>query len=405
MNKWIYTLLWAILVISACRKPYQPPAITAANNFLVVEGNINGGTDSTFIKLSRTVNIDNKSVHNPESGALVNIQSNQNVSFPLTEIKSGIYACAGIMLDQNLKYRLSIKIVNGESYLSDFVPVLNSPPIDSITFDTNGSQITGPGINLYVNSHDPLNKIKYYRWDYQETWVFHANFHSYFYSNGDTVLARNLNTQNITNCWGSDTSSTIVLGSSAKLTSSVILKNPITSVISSSEKLGSEYSILVRQYALTVDAYAFYSNLKKNTEQLGSIFDAQPTFLTGNIHCVTNPSEPVIGYISAGNLTTKRIFINNRQLPTWETIPFYTDCKLEFDWDAKPPMPCCFYNFGGINQIDAYINYNIGHNPAPFIPIDALGQPGKPPVGYTAGTQACVDCTLRGTNKRPAFWQ
>ncbi|MDO3626770.1 DUF4249 family protein [Mucilaginibacter sp. BT774] len=77
-------------------------------------------------------------------------------------------------------------------------------------------------------------------------------------------------------------------------------QNPILSIASSAEKLSVEYSILVKQYALSADAYKFYANLKKNTEQLGSIFDAQPSAIRGNIHFVTTPAEPVIGYLCIG---------------------------------------------------------------------------------------------------------
>jgi hypothetical protein len=56
--------------------------------------------------------------------------------------------------------------------------------------------------------------------------------------------------------------------------------------------------------------------------------------------------------------------------------------------------------------VDAYINYNIGHYINPFIPIDAIViMPNTPPIGYTASTRECVDCTLRGSNKKPAFWK
>jgi Domain of unknown function (DUF4249) len=247
--------------------------------------------------------------------------------------------------------------------------------------------------------------VVYYRWDYQETWIFHANFESFFYSNGDTVLGRNLLTDDITYCWHSDSSSTIVLGSSAKLSRNVIYNQPLVQIASTSEKVGDEYSILVRQYALTSDAYSFYTNLKKNTEQLGSIFDAQPSQLIGNIHSVTNPSEPVIGYVGVGSTSSRRIFIKNQQLPNWHTLPFYPDsvCMLAFG----PNSPCCYYVYppGPKNQVDAYINYLKSGISDPLIPIDAIGRPGSPPIGYTAAARKCADCTLRGSNKKPSFWK
>jgi hypothetical protein len=397
-------LLILVIIFAGCKKPYNPPAISAPASYLVVEGVIIPAPDTTIIKLSRTVNLSNKSILSPVLHGVLDIESDQNQVYPLTEATKGNYILTGLNLNNSAKYRLRIKTADNKEYVSDFVAVLNSPPIDSVSYDTKGT-VTSPGLNIYINTHDPVNKVHYFRWDYEETWIFHSNFASYFKSNGDTVLGRDLVNDNITYCWQSDTSSTIVLGSSAKLSQDVIVNQPITSIASTSEKVGDEYSILVRQYALTADAYNFYVNLKKNTEQLGSIFDAQPSQLNANIHSVTNPSEPVIGYISVGSITNQRIFITNKQLPKWVTTPFYTNCQIAFG----PNSPCCFYVYppGPQNQVNAYINYNKGGYTSPFlIPIDAITiHPGQPPIGYTASERECVDCTLRGSNKKPGFWR
>ena len=338
---YIYVVLISGVATTSCRKPYEPPTTSASNSFLVVEGVINAGTDPTFIKLSRTVKIADKVVANPETGAVLTVESDQNTSYPLTEINKGDYTSPGLNLDNNHKYRLRIKTANNKQYLSDYVEVLNSPPIDSISYDIKGA-LTVPGVNVYVSTHDPSNKLVYYRWDYRETWMITSYYPSYFKSNGDTVLGRNQLTDNITDCWQNDTSSTIILGSSAKLSRNVIYEQPVISIPSNSEKVGSKYSILVRQYALSVDAYNFYVNIKKNNEQLGSIFDALPSDIQGNIHSVSNPNEQVIGYISIGSTTSKRIFIDNRNLPRWrKDTSYYAGCRLAFG----PKNPCCYYVF------------------------------------------------------------
>ena len=395
MKKTIILLTILVAAIS-CRKLYDPPAIASPKGYLVVAGVINAGSDSTIFNLSRTVNLDSLT-NKPELHAIITVLGNDNASYPLTEMGKGKYACPGLNLDNSKQYCLNIKTANNEAYQSAFLPVLNAPPIDSVTFDTKGALST-PGLNVYVNTHDQAGKVIYYRWSYSESWIFHANFDSHFYSNGDTVLLRNLSTQNITDCWGADSASSILLGSAAKLSRDVISQMPLTSIVSTSEKVEDEYSILVTQYALTADAYNFYTNLQKNTESLGSIFDPEPSEINGNIICSTNPAEPVIGYVSVGATAARRIFISTRQLPTWRTVPFYTDCMLA----AK----CCLYDFSGVNQVDYYINYNISHISDPFIPIDPiLAGPVGPIIGYTASSRPCADCTLRGTNKRPAFWK
>lgn len=405
----LYGMIMFITVSVSCRKPYVPPAISAPNSYLVVEGVIDAGSDTTFIKLSRTVKLSSKNTLNPVVNATVAVQGDQNVSYPLTYLNNGIYAFAGLNLDNSHKYRLYIQTPDGKQYVSDYQAVLNSPPIDSVTFDAAGS-VAGAGMNVYVNTHDPNNSVKYFRWDYDETWEYNSAFYSYFKSNGDTVLDRDIFNDNIYFCWRRDTSSNLVLGTSAKLTKSIISHNLLTSIPSGSEKVGLEYSILVRQYALTVDAYNFYTNLKKNTEQLGSIFDAQPSEISGNIHSVTDPNEPVIGYISVGSISKQRIFVLKSQLPFWTIDPSpYAGCQLAGD-PTDPAKGCCyFYNVepdGAIdNQVNLYINYNYTHLTNPLIPINIIQPPGRPPLGYTAGERECVDCTLRGTNKKPSYWK
>jgi len=408
MKKEIYLLILLATIITACKKLYNPPATSTPGSYLVVEGVINSGNDSTIIKISHTVKLSEKTSVNPELDAVVTVDGDQNVSYPLVGIGNGRYVSAGLNLNSAHKYRLNVKTAAGKQYLSDYVDVVNSPPIDSISFDLKGS-VTGPGLNIYVNTHDQNNKARYFRWDYQQTWIIHAGFESLYKSTGDTVLKRDLVNDNIYTCWLSDTSSSIVLGSSAKLTQNVILANPITSIASTAEKLGVAYSIIVKQYALTPEAFNFYTNLKKNTEQLGSIFDAQPSEISGNIHSVANPAEPVIGYISAGSPSSKRIFISKSQLPfKWVPDNYYSGCEIVKDERFR--LPCCYYSinngFAFINQVDEFINFNkpdfLGYQAIPLLPIV---RPGGPIEGYIAAPIECTDCTLRGTNKAPAFWQ
>ncbi|MDR3695548.1 DUF4249 domain-containing protein [Mucilaginibacter sp.] len=393
MRNW-KTSIFILILFTGCKKLYNPPTITAPNSYLVVEGVVNSGSDTTIIKLSHTVNIASNITLNPVNGAVLTVESDQSAVYALSETQIGVYKAYGLNLDKNRKYRLRIKTAN-EEYLSDFVPVENSPPIDSVNF-----AIRSDGLNIYSNTHDANNNTKYYRWDYQETWIIHSQFDSFFKSNGDTVLARDYTTDQIYTCWTSTASSTIILNSSAKLASDVIVNNPIIFIPSSSEKLSSKYSILVKQYALTGEAYSFWQNLKKNTEQLGSIFDAQPSQINGNIHSTTNPSEPVIGYVSVGSVASARIFIANQQLPAWADTPNDPTCKLDTFYYAYTPKGSTI----PINQVDQHINYNKGAT-YPEIPVQAISPPGSPPIAYTASEPSCVDCTLRGTNKQPSFWK
>jgi hypothetical protein len=154
----------------------------------------------------------------------------------------------------------------------------------------------------------------------------------------------------------------------------------------------TKYSILVRQYALTQDAFNFYQNIKKNTEELGSIFDAQPSQISGNIHNTNNPAEPVVGYVSATNVQSKRVFINHADLPG-NVQPIYPYDCVEQD--------ALYSDKTGTNQVQ-----NILINPPiDYFATSAITASGGGIIGFRYSTRQCIDCTLRGTQKTPAFWK
>ncbi len=380
-----YLLLFALL---SCRKPYDPPAITTNVNYLVVEGLINTGSDSTIIKLSRTVQIGAQTTANPELHASVTVLSSANTIYPLKETGNGYYRSPGLNLSSANTYALKIITSNGKTYQSDFLPVKNSPPIDSVYYT-----LADTAVSVWLSTHDPANKTIYYRWDFSETYIIHPFVESVdeLLTNPiDTVVPRSAQDQVYT-CWASDTSQNILLGSSAKLKQDIIAKMQLTAIGKSSEKIGDRYSILVKQYALTPDAYNYWQLLKTNTEQLGSIFDAQPSELPGNIHCVTTPSEPVIGYLSAGTASQLRIFIDNRNIPgTVTKIPVSVDgCEVD---------PYYFKDPGGFNDVPSWI-----YSGKQFV-VGTIQLPGGPILGYTGTDRFCADCTVRGTKTPPAFW-
>ena len=229
------------LAAIACKKPYDPPVVASNSSYLVVEGAINPGADATIITLSHTVNISSKITLSPVPGATVAVVSDQNATYPLYDTGNGNYVSAGLNLDNSHKYRLTIKTSDGKQYQSDLQSVLITPPIDSVGFNIISSSAK-TGIQVYVNTHDATNMTKYYRWDYNEEWLFYTRYTSTYISNGAAMVPRQPN-QNVTYCYAGGPSSDIVLGSSAKLAQNIIYQNPILFIPSVSEKIEDKYSI------------------------------------------------------------------------------------------------------------------------------------------------------------------
>ncbi|RYG21045.1 MAG: DUF4249 domain-containing protein [Chitinophagaceae bacterium] len=380
MRRKLYPLLFFVLVAAAffgCKDAFSPKVNEANKNLLVVEGFINTGNDSTIIKLNRTAQVADKKVLNPEGGATVTVESETNQAFQLPEIQKGIYAVSSLQLNSKAKYRLRIRTANNSVYLSDLVESKESPAIDEVN-----SKVVANGLQVYVSTHDASNTTRYYRWEYTDTWIFRVAQESTLMYDGFGISPRN---NNIYQCWGTANSSTVIIGSTAKLQNDVVFQQPITLLDHHAERLSERYSILVKQYAITKEAYQFYEELKKNTESLGSIFDAQPSEIKGNIHNINAPAEPVIGYIGAGTVQKKRIFISRNELP----LTFFTIRNPE----------CATENIVEIRRYEEYAGFFAsGEN----IPIAVAPAPGN---RYYTASRFCADCTLRGTNKRPDFWQ
>ncbi|OOQ59075.1 DUF4249 domain-containing protein [Mucilaginibacter pedocola] len=379
------TFLLALLIAASCKKPYSPVVKESVNNFLVVEGFINPGADSTFIKLSRTVQLADSAKVTAERGATVTVEGN-GIGRPLTEISPGVYSGLPLNVDVSQKYHLRIRLANGKEYVSDEAEAKVTPPIDTVTF-----AVKPDGIIIYASAHDPSNKTRYYRWDYDETWMFHSKYASNFKVENGEVVPRPPAEQ-IYLCFANHTSSVVSLATTTKLTADVVSNAPITNISRTSEKISVRYSMMLRQYALTKEAFDFWENLRKNTENLGSIFDAQPSQISGNIHNVSDASEPVIGFISVSTMASKRVFIDREDInQNW--VPQYPyDCREDSTLFKNPKT--------GSNDVNTFL---IMGSYLPTFEIIANGS--LKPVGYGRTSPECADCTLRGYRRRPAFWK
>jgi hypothetical protein len=319
--------LLLILLTADCRKPYTPPAIKAANNYLVVDGIINTGVQAvTTVNLNRTRNLgDSATADAPEPGAHVSIVSSTGTSYPLNEFFSnGIYTSNPLSLDNNLQYRIEVVTKDGKKYVSDLVACKPAPAIDSVYWEQPGD------LDIYLDSHDPTGNTRYYRWDYTETWEHDAHLESAWGVNNGLAFVVDSTTSKY-RCWTSAHSTHVLLGSTVVLSQDRISRAPITSIPNDGDvRLSVRYSILVRQYALTADAYNYWQLIQKTSEGTGTLFDLQPTQLVGNIHSVSDAGEPVIGYVTASTPTQQRLFIDPHQLSGWTRYLFPQYCDTAY---------------------------------------------------------------------------
>jgi hypothetical protein len=386
MKKYFNYLLLLLIAIG-CKEKYISPVVSPATGYLVVEGIINSGAGETNITLSRTSKLSSQTVL-LEQGAKVFVQGEDNTSVALKESSTGHFVITGLNLNNTKKYRLSIVTKDGKTYQSDFSAVKNNPAIDSVSWRREGRDV-----QLYVNTHDPNNNTKYYQWEYAETWEIHSYYLSTLKykvgtnSKGATTYSAVYNDSSnfgpdMTKffCWKTEPSTSIMTGTTTNLASDII-NLPLINISADSWKLNILYSMNVRQYSLSQGRYEFLQRMKKNTEGTGSVFDAQPSEYNSNIHCVSNPNEPVIGYVDVCNVQEKRIFINRKSLPDWN---YNQSCS-----EVEIPNVSDSIAIKALFLLPTYPNTD---------PMTGRI------ISFFAAPPECVDCKLKGSSTKPSFW-
>lgn len=375
-----------IFIASACLEPYQPPAILGDVDVLVVDGFLNSTDGSATVRLSHANALSSQNKIKPESNATVSIHTEGGTFLTLTEQDSGMYTAAGLNIDPAAKYQLSVRTIDQNEYFSDYVEIKQSPAIDSITWEAKED-----GLNILVNAHDAMGSTQYYRWDYVETWEYHAPVLSQFKLVNKQPVYRDP-AELIYTCWRTVPSTKISIASTVRLAEDVIYNYPIVFLQMGSSKISVKYSILVKQRAISKNEFAFLEQLQKTTESLGGLFDPQPSQVTGNIHNITNPSDPVLGYFSAGSVNEERFFLNFYDLPDHLNKFPRPGCQVDtvcLVRSMPPPYQC------SLAVADLSGTELIGHAlySGPFL------------NGYTLTNAVCADCRAQGgTLTKPAFW-
>src|SRR5438309_2173221 len=276
MKRYRHLYFSCLLLLTSCVKPFEPAVITGVNNFLVVDGVINSGINAvTTVALSRTRSLNDTVTFHPELNSQVFVENQGGARYPLQEGDSGIYKSLPLSLNPSDQYRLDITTADGNNYVSDYVAVKNTPPLDSLTWKQ-----TGDTVSIFISSHDLQNNTRYYRWAYDEDWENDAFYDSNLKFINGHIAFRDSAEQTF-RCWKHDVSTNVLLHSTAQLSQDLTVNEVLLQLPAASPKIEKWYSVLARQFALTKEAYDYWQVLQKNTEQLGGLFGAQPSQLIG----------------------------------------------------------------------------------------------------------------------------
>jgi len=378
--------LTLVVTAAACVEPYPAPDIADELNILVVDGYINASDGIATVRLTHTMKLNEEGGSTVEEGATVNIRTESGGLFTLIEQDSGRYTAEGLSIDANSKYQLNIKTRFGAEYISDYVTIKDTPPIDSVTWHPDGD-----GVSIKVNTHDPTAQSRYYRWEFVETWEYHAPYVSLFRVHNKEAVYREPD-EFMFICYSTVPSTNILLTSTVQLDEDVVHDFPLTYIPRVSSRLSVKYSMMVQQRVVDRDEYEFWQDLKRVTENVGGLFDSQPYEIVGNVHNANDPSSPVLGYFGGGFVSKERIYVDYYELPLELRKRPYHGCVQDTICLVRTPDTTygCLTDIPGLPENTALVN--------------ALYD-GPTLYGYTTSRPSCTDCRLQGgVLTKPDFW-
>lgn len=336
MKRSIYCILVvaALGYLAGCISEYEPKGIEEVRDLLIVDGTITDG--ESIIQLRHSVGLSENLIGREYvDGASMFVETEDGDTFQGIPRGKGTYAIPVGTLHPEKKYRLHISL-NGEQYQSSYLAPLITPEIDSISPIKKGE---GEPVFMCVNTHDPNNRSRYYRWSFRETWEVTAElFANALWVSEDSIQMLDLTSSNNTYyCWGRDSSKVLILGSTEKLSENIVSEKRLTEIPCNNDRLSILYHIEVEQIQIRKEAYDYMSNMQKNIEQSGSIFTPIPSEMKGNIKCITNADLPVIGYIEVATMTKKDRYFP-REYGLYESS--FSNCYNEIteDPEAAPPV-------------------------------------------------------------------
>jgi hypothetical protein len=388
-------LLCCCFLPGGCTEPYALQTNTF-ESALVVEATMTNELKNQQIKITRTFRFEDNAP-NFEAGATVYVTDNDGNDYSFEENDGKYVSVNPFQAIPGKVYRLTIVTGDGKTYTSGSETLTTVNPIQDVvaTFAVKDGQ---RGVQINAKSFDPANSSKYYRYEYEETYKIIAPK----WANMTAVLGppvppethqsvllipkEDLDTQI---CYGTQKSKDILLSTSVDL-SEDREDFPVRFIGNDNYIISHRYSILVRQYIQSLAAYNFYKTLKEISGSGGVFSPTQPGFFYGNMKCVGDPNEKVIGFFEVASVSSKRIFFNYTDFFPGEGLPpYYVDCEnVRFNYCFDPLDPQC----NGA-QLITTVNYNA-----------LLYYTGSTPT-FTFVPPPCGDCTTFASNVIPPFWE
>jgi hypothetical protein len=382
-----------ILLFNSCIEPLKPDLDKSDLELqLVVEGQLTDEPGPFKVRLTKSGSVyTEQDVYKvePVNGADVHISDDKGNDFHLFQGENGWYETTEKCLQgiPGNTYTLQITNQDGTRYESTPEMMHEGPPVDSVFYEKEQRTLIKEEmvsqeeyLTILLNTRAKGDGINYFKWEFEETWEFKMPEYIEIVNagideQGNPFKSKSMKTVDVASeklhCWGSETSKSILIKSTADNLVGEIRRFPLTSIGPEEDRLGIRYSILVKQYRISKELYIFFEKLRNLNETNAGIYDKIPGPVYGNIK-YSSGNKYALGYFFASSVKSKRIFIDQADVHV-NTRSAYFNCQ----WDSPQRPYVSEYFYGLTDSGNAYV---------------------------WSADKNCTDCRERGTNAKPDYW-
>ncbi len=404
-------ILISILLVS-CTEEFTIETQTFENT-LVVEGTITDEFKQQEIKLSRTYALEEEE-QVFENNATVNVVDDLGNNYSFTQSNGNSYlSTIEFKAEYNRAYTLEITTNDGEQYSSTPSILPAASQIDNLYADLVNNESTGIGIQVFLDSNNDNNNAQYFRYEYEETYKVVAPYHSDYEAvltnfvldpNGDSVTFDTefvLREQEEKTCFISKNNTEIIQTTTSNLNNNIIDRLPIRFITTNNSIIRDRYSILVKQYTQSLEAFTFYKTLSLFGNNESILSENQPGYIQSNI-TNKNTDKRVVGFFDVSSVSNKRIYFNYNDFDLVQPSYLY-ECDIRIlDYSINMSCGLCSPPVNN-NRSEIYrllttfkeFNYNYS---IIEVPVNITGN-------WKIVSPECGDCTTVASNIQPDFWE
>ena len=405
-----------VCAFNACIEPFNPD-IGGGDQFLVINGVVTDEEGYQYAEISLTSSYNDRE-YMPVNDCEVKIIDGSGNEFTMENYSAGKYRTWIEQQYLQIGNRFKIEVISndGKKYESEFDTLLPCPDIDDIYYEyqeiipDDPDELSGQGIQLYIDFDATGDFASNYRWEAIETWEYrseeriHIIYNGIEFSDSEYKLdIRFLNPENrndakqmdsLYTCWKTANVKDIFTYTSRQKRDMKVIGLPLYFVTNKENKLHLKYSILIRQLTLSDVAFGYWNQLQTQSQETGGLYETQPYELEGNMKCIDNENETVIGFFSVSSVKSKRlttsVHLNRNDYYCADIIEGW-DNLLVYLWGGTPgqlPLP----------------NVELPDTPLYLHPFyTQLNELRKDT--FSLIDQSCIDCRLKGgTLTKPDYW-